>query len=659
MYQRLAFLLFCLGNMTPVFAQNSASKYDHRDLFYPLFNYQPANETRTGSGAPGPRYWQNRADYQITVALNETANTLSGEAEINYTNNSPEPLPFVWLQLDQNAFTTTSRSARTTPISGGRYGNITFEGGYTITSVTVQQGKNKATEADFVITDSRLQIRLTDPVKPNGDGLKIKINYTFKIPSYGSDRMGKLDTKNGIIYEMAQWYPRMCVFDDIEGWNVLPYLGAGEFYLEYGDFEYVVSVPQDFVVVGSGELTNAAEVLTPTQMKRMEEAQKSDKTVIIRSKEEVKNNKINLVNVANKTWRFRCNNARDVAFGMSRAFVWDAAKINLPSGKTALAQSAYTAENAGEDGWGRSTEYVKGCIEFYSKHLMEYPYPVATNVAGTVGGMEYPGIVFCAHNDQKEALWGVTDHEFGHTWFPMIVGSNERKFAWMDEGFNTFINMLSAEAFNNGEYNRERIDNLQDLAPALFRDDADPIMTIPDVIKSSNLGWEAYYKPAIGLKILRESVLGRDRFDYAFKQYIKRWAFKHPTPQDFFRTIEDAAGEDLGWFWKGWFYENYKLDQAVKQVQYVEQNPEKGAIITLENLEKWAMPVVIELEETSGKKTRVEMPVEIWQRGSTWTFKSSTKTALKSVTIDPEFKMPDVNPRNNTWQPLKSNVETN
>ena len=652
MIQRFAFLLVSLFS-TALFAQIPVSKYDHRDLFYPLFNYQPANEARTGSGAPGPRYWQNRADYKIAVALNEATNTLGGEVEINYTNNSPEALPFVWLQLDQNAFTTTSRSAKTTPLNGGRYGNTVFEGGYNIASVTVQQGKNKPVAADFVITDTRMQIRLAEAIKANGDGLKIKINYSFKIPSYGSDRMGKLDTKNGLIYEVAQWYPRLCVFDDIEGWNVLPYLGAGEFYLEYGDFEYAVSVPQDFVVVGSGELTNASEVLTPQQMQRVEEARKSDKTVIIKGKDEVKNSAITLLNVASKTWRFRCNNARDVAFAMSRAFVWDAAKINLPSGKTALAQSVYTAETASNDAWGRSTEYVKGCIEFYSKYLLEYPYPVATNVAGVVGGMEYPGVVFCAHNDQKEALWGVTDHEFGHTWFPMIVGSNERKFAWMDEGFNTFINMLSAEAFNNGEYNRDRIDNLQEFAPSLFRENADPIMTIPDVIKASNLGWEAYYKPAIGLKMLRESVLGKDRFDYAFRQYVKRWAFKHPTPQDFFRSIEDAAGEDLGWFWKGWFYENYQLDLGVKEVQYVEQNPQKGAIITLENLEKWAMPVVVELEETGGKKTRLEMPVEIWQRGGTWVFRANTKTALKSVTLDPDANLPDINPRNNTWRPAK------
>ncbi len=652
MFRQFCFLfLISLAALTQ--AQNAAGKYDPHVLFNPLFNYQPANEFRTGSGTPGPRYWQNRADYKIAATLDEAANTLTGEVEITYTNNSPEALPFVWLQLDQNAFNDNSRSGKTTPLNGGRYGNMGFEGGYTISAVSIQQGKGKFTTADFIIEDTRMQIRLADPVKPTGDILKIKVNYAFKIPTYASDRMGKLDTKNGTIYEIAQWYPRMCVFDDIEGWNVLPYVGAGEFYLNYGDYEYSVTVPWDHIVGGSGELLNASEVMTSEQLKRMEDARKSDKTVMIRSEKEVKDKRSRPKESGMITWKFRCQNARDVAWATSRAFVWDAAKMNLPSGKPALAQSMYAGENGGNDSWGRSTEYVKGCLEFYSKYLMEYPYPVATNVAGIVGGMEYPGIVFCAHNDKKEALWGVTDHEFGHTWFPMIVGNNERKFAWMDEGFNTFINMLSTEAFNDGEYNRDRMDDMQNLAPTLFRDGADPILTVPDVIKTANLGWDAYYKPAIGLKLLREVVLGRDRFDYAFKQYVKRWAFKHPTPFDFFRTIEDAAGEDLGWYWKGWFYENYKLDQGVKEVQYVEQTPSKGSVITIENLEQWAMPTVVELEEAGGKKTRITMPVEIWQRGSTWTFKAATKGPLKSVTIDPDAQLPDINPRNNTWHPVR------
>lgn len=639
------------------FAQEGdKSKYDAHVLFHPLFNFQPGNEYRTGGGAPGPRYWQNRADYKINITLDEANGTLGGDVEITYKNNSPEALEFIWLQLDQNAFNDDSRGGKTTPITGGRFGNTGFEGGNAISFVTIQQGKGKVVNASYLVNDTRMQVRLAEPLKANGEVVKIKIGYSFKIPEYGSDRMGTLQTKNGIIYEVAQWYPRVCVFDDIEGWNTLPYLGAGEFYLEYGDFEYAVTVPWDHLVVGSGELLNPKDVLTKEQINRLDQASKSDQTVMIRTAEEVTSAESRPKDTGMLTWRFRCVETRDIAWATSKAFVWDAARINLPSGKTALAQSVYPAEDGGTNGWGRSTEYVKGSVEFYSNYVYEYSYPVATNVAGIVGGMEYPGIIFCAHGDRGESLWGVTDHEFGHNWFPMIVGSNERKYAWMDEGFNTFINFLSTDAFNNGEYKSNQMDDQHRLAPVLFRKDADPIMTIPDVVQAKNLGFEAYYKPAIGLKMLREQVIGKDRFDYAFRQYVKRWAFKHPTPYDFFRTMEDATGEDLGWFWKGWFFENYKLDQSVKDVVYVEQNPQKGSIITIENLDQWAMPATIEVEEVNGKKTRVELPVEVWQRGSSWTFRAATDQPIRSVRIDPDNQLPDINPANNSWRPVRYTV---
>ncbi len=651
---RLGMLTLCALVSLGTFAQEAAkSSYDPHVLFHPLFNFQPGNEYRTGGGSPGPKYWQNRADYKINVALDEAAATLTGDVEISYKNNSPEALEFIWLQLDQNAFSDSSRGGETTPITGGRFGNVGFEGGNKISDVTVQVGKGKAVTAMYIINDTRMQIRLTEPLKANGEMIKIKIGFSFKIPEYGSDRMGTLQTQNGMIYEIAQWYPRVCVYDDIEGWNVLPYLGAGEFYLEYGDFEYAITVPWDHIVVGSGELMNPGEVLTKEQMNRLDQARKSDATVMIRTAEEVTNPQSRPKQSGTLTWRFRCQQTRDVAWATSKAFVWDAARLNLPSGKTALAQSVYPVEDGGPRGWGRSTEYVKASIEFYSNYVYEYTYPVATNVAGIVGGMEYPGIVFCAHSDRGESLWGVTDHEFGHNWFPMIVGNNERKYAWMDEGFNTFMNFLSTDAFNNGEYKSNQMDDLQRLAPAIFRDDADPIMTIPDVVQTRNLGFEAYYKPAIGLVMLREQVLGKERFDYAFREYVKRWAFKHPTPYDFFRTMEDAAGEDLGWFWRGWFFENYKLDQSVKDVVYVEQNPQKGSLITIENLDQWAMPATIELEEANGKKTRVELPVEVWQRGGTWTFRGNTEQPLRSVRIDPDRKLPDINPGNNAWKPIR------
>ncbi len=637
-----------------LFAQSN-SKYDHYDAFNPFFLSSPGTAYRSGTGAPGPMYWQNKADYKINITLNESDNMLSGETEITYTNNSPDKLPFLWIQLDQNQFNDNSRGGKTTSINGGRFGNTGFDGGYQIKFVSAEKSlkSGKKTSlysiySDHLIDDSRMQIRLSEPLNPS-ESVKIKINYAFKIPNYGSDRMGKQSTNDGIIYEIAQWYPRMAVYDDVEGWNTLPYLGAGEFYLDYGDFEYNITVPASHIVVGSGELLNPEEVLTKEQIKRLNIAKSSDIPVFIRSKEEVNDSKSRPTQNGMLTWKFRCTQARDVAWASSKSFIWDACKINLPSGKPCLAQSVYPKESEGKDAWGRSSEYVKGAIEFYSKYIFEYSYPNAINVAGIVGGMEYPGIIFCDYQSKTESLWGVTDHEFGHNWFPMIVGSNERKYAWMDEGFNTFINMLSTKNFNNGEYNSP--ENMRQITPYLY--DKDPIGTLPDVIQDNNLGFAAYYKPAIGLNLLRDVILGEKRFDYAFKEYVNRWAFKHPTPLDFFRTIEDASGEDLGWFWKGWFLNDWKIDQAIQSVQYIAQDPTKGAVIKIENLEKLPMPVTLEIKEANGKKSRVSLPFEIWQRGNTWNFKFPSTSIIESIVIDPDNKLPDVNIKNNKWVPSK------
>ena len=631
------------------------SKYDHRDAFNPLFNFMPGTAYRSGTGSPGPMYWQNKADYKINIKLDEEANALAGDVEITYKNNSPDKLPFIWLQLDQNQFNSESRGGKTTSITGGRFGNTGFDGGYTVKFVSVEKntqiGKKqslKSIYAEHLIDDTRMQIRLAESILPNEE-VKIKIFYSFKIPQYGSDRMGKQDTQDGTIYEVAQWYPRMAVYDDVEGWNTLPYLGAGEFYLEYGDFEYNVTVPYNHLVVGSGELINPNEVLTAEQIKRINSAKNSDKAVIIRGVDEVNDIKSRPTTEGTLTWKFKCKQARDVAWASSKAFIWDACKINLPSGKTSLAQSVYPKESNGNNAWGRSSEYVKACIEFYSKYVFEYSYPNAVNVAGVVAGMEYPGIVFCDYRDKTESLWGVTDHEFGHNWFPMIVGSNERKYAWMDEGFNTFINSLSTKNFNGGEYYSP--ENIRQMTPYYY--DRDPIVNIPDVIQDNNLGITAYMKPGYGLTMLRELVIGEKRFDYAFKEYVNRWAFKHPTPLDFFRTIEDAAGEDLGWFWKGWYINDWKIDQGVRDVTYIQQDATKGSVITIENLEKMPMPVTLEIKEADGTKKRVALPYEIWQRGSTWSFRHDSKSAIESILIDPDNKLPDVNTRNNQWKPSK------
>lgn len=625
---------------------DSGSRYDQHVLFYPLFYPQNGNEFRSAGGQPGPKYWQNRADYKINAALDTASHTLTGTVVINYTNNSPDDLAFLWLQLDQNIYRKDSRAQATSAVTGGRWANRSYTEGDVLQSVAITKN-GKSSKADYLVNDTRMKINLSNPLKANGGTIQLTINYSFAVPEYGTDRMGRLDTKNGWVYEIAQWYPRMCVYDDVIGWNTLPYLGAGEFYLDYGDIDYTITAPSNLIVVGSGSLENANDVLTKEQLSRLAQARQSDQTVMIRTAEEAANPQPQS-SKANITWHFRCNQTRDVAWAASKAFVWDAARMNLPSGKKALAQSVYPVESAGDSAWGRSTEYVKNAIELYSQEWFEFTYPVATNVAGIVGGMEYPGIVFCAYKSKRGRLWGVTNHEFGHNWFPMIVGSNERKYPWMDEGFNTFINDVDTKVFNNGEYFTPS--NNQRTARSFFNPNSEALMTIPDVTQARNLGVAAYAKPAEALHMLRRYVLGEQRFDEAFRTYINRWAFKHPTPWDFFRTMENVAGEDLSWFWRGWMLNNWKLDQAVKDVKYVDAaDPSKGALITIQNLDSMAMPVVVAVQQDNGTADTVKLPAEIWQRGDTWTFKHNSTSKIKSVVIDPLHDMPDMNPDNNIW----------
>ncbi|RFM29515.1 M1 family metallopeptidase [Deminuibacter soli] len=625
------------------------SKFDQHEAFAPMFYPSYGDEVRAADGTPGPKYWQNRADYKIDATLDDSLHTIDGNVVITYTNNSPQALQFVWLQLDQNIYNQASRGVAATAIGGGRWANRNaFNGGYNIESVTViEDGKEQ--KADFLINDTRMQIKLAKGIKSQGGIIQFKIKYGFTIPEYGTDRTGRLKTKNGWINEVAQWYPRMCVYDNVNGWNTLPYLGQGEFYLEYGDIEYAITAPANHIVVGSGELLNAKEVFTAEQLKKYNEAKESEKTVTLRGVEDV-NNAATRPAKDKLTWRFKCINTRDVAWASSKAFVWDAARINLPGGKKSLAQSVYPVESAGDSAWSRSTEYVKGAIEYYSQYLYPFSYPVATNVAGIVGGMEYPGIVFCGYTAKQGGLWGVTSHEFGHNWFPMIVGSNERKFPWMDEGFNTFINTMADKHFNNGEYQAKNATNRQPYARAFSGDNAESILTVPDVTSPGNLGIVAYFKPGTGLTLLRENILGEGRFDSAFSYYVHQWAFKHPTPWDFFHCIENYSGETLDWFWRGWYINKWKIDQAVTDVAPVDaKDLSKGSIVTIANLEQLPMPAVIEIKEANGKVSRVKLPVEVWQHGSSWKFHVNSTDKVIKATIDPDKTLPDYNKSNNSW----------
>ncbi len=653
----LAIALLCFVNQAYTQQSVVGGNYNYHDTFGPMFYTKSGNEYRSAGGQPGPKYWQNRADYKLAVRLNDQSNEIAGTVVLTYTNNSPDKLPFVWMQLDQNLFKEDSRGHAIIPPGGSRSGarGQKFDGGYKIKSVKIlslEKGKTIEKNAEHFIEDTRMQVYLPNEISSGGGQLRLKIEYSFTSPDYGSDRMGILNTMNGKIFSVAQWYPRMCVYDDVSGWNTIPYIGPSEFYLDYGDYDISITVPANHIVVGSGDLVNPQDVYTPEQQQRWKAAAQSDKTVIIRSAAEVTNPDSRPKGKQELTWNFKLKNARDAAWASSAAFIIDAARMNLPSGKKSMAISAYPIESDGNDAWARSTEYTKASNEFNSKKWLEFPYPAATNVASNAGGMEYPGIVFCGAKSKSGDLWGVTDHEFGHTWFPMIVGSNERLYAWMDEGFNTFINTLASTDFNKGEYRPGKVD-MHALGKVLTNPGFEPVMSSPDNMKENSIGLLAYYKPAIALGILREHILGEERFDRAFKTYIDRWAYKHPTPDDFFRTMENVAGENLNWFWRAWILNNWKLDQGLADLKYVNNDFKQGALITIENLDKMAMPVILEIKTKNGKVNRLKLPVEVWERNARFTFNYPSTEEIISIVSDPDKVFPDSNPANNSWPATK------
>ncbi len=632
-------------------AQPSAT-YDPLKTFAPLILPAPANSLRTGSGTPGPAFWQNRADFNIAAKIDTASHVLSAEETITYTNNSPEALGFLWLQMDQNLY---RRDSRGYAMSGGRRvdPNQSTEG-YMIDAVDVERGGRLVT-ANTAVSDTRMRVDLPVMLKASGGQVKVHVRYHYVIPGLFGGRTAWNTNKSGDIYDLAQWYPRMQVFDDVRGWDTLPYL-ANEFYLEYGSFDYAVTVPADMIVAGSGALTNPQEVLNAEQRARWESAKTSDRTVVIRTPQEVAATPP--ANGATKTWRFHMDNTRDVAFTASRAFVWDAARINLPEGKSAMAQSVYPPESVGQEGWSRSTEYMKDAVERFSKRWYPYPWPNAINVAGPATGMEYPGIVFDGITDKSKTLFFISAHEIGHSWFPMIVGSDERRDAWMDEGFNTFIDVYESDDFANGLYGPKRDGEYapgpetpaEQIAQLLKDNEAPPIVSRADTVREKYRHPVTYFKTAFGLTLLREDILGPERFDPAFRKYIADWAYKHPKPSDFFRAMESAGGEDLSWFWRGYFLNNWTHDLAVTDVTYVDGDPAKGTQITVENRGQLVLPATMRVTYKDGKKRDIRIPVETWMQTGRHVY-TVDGGAILDVTVDPERRLPDADRSNNSFEP--------
>jgi hypothetical protein len=623
-------------------------KYDPRETFAPLDFSVPVNRYRSGSGVPGPDYWQNRADYTINARLDPATHSISGTVRIHYTNNSPDTLDVLWLQLEQNLYKPESRGNLSL---GGRPGSLSvvpkgFTEGMVLDDMRVTVGGRTAM-VNPLVSDTRAQLRLPAPLPPASQA-EVDISYHYTVPKepWGG-RTGWMDSKNGPIYSIAQWYPRMAVYDDLHGWDTLPYLQQ-EFYLEYGDFDYSVTVPANYIVAGSGELANAGEVLPPAQLARLAQARQSDKTVMIRAASETFGSAS-----GTRTWRFTMHDSRDVAFAASPAFNWDAARMNLPGGRTGLAESVYPVEATN---WDRSTEYLKDAVERFSAKWYPFPWPVAVNVAGPAAGMEYPALAFDPIDASPKSLFGVTAHEIGHSWFPMTVGFNERRHAWMDEGINTFIDVYESGEFNHGEFAPKRDseyapggDNpVDEILPILADPDAPPIMSRADTIPEKYRHPVTYFKTALGMVLLREQILGPDRFDPAFRRFIASWAFKHPTPADFFRAMDSEAGEELSWFWRGWFYNNWQLDLAVTGIAAFPKDAAfPGSTVTVASLDKMVMPVTLRVTFADGTKRDIRLPAETWVRQASTEVPVVSGSPVVRAELDPGHKLPDKDRSNN------------
>lgn len=544
------------------------------------------NVYRTASGAPGHEYYQQKADYVINVQLDEKNHVITGDETITYTNNSPDVLNYLWIQLDQNVRAKNSASQLTT--SGSMYDNMSFwslkrmqdkmnfDGGFKLELITDINGN----DLPFTVNETMMRIEPLKPLK-KGQSFSFKIKYSYNI----NDRM-KIGGRSGYeyfedegnaIYTIAQFFPRMAVYNEVEGWQNKQFLGRGEFTLPFGDYKVNITVPADHIVSATGELKNASSVLSKTQIKRWEKAKNNYKepVIIVTQDEATENEKEKSESL--KTWRFEAKNVRDFGWASSRKFIWDAMAVDI-AGKRVMAYSYYPKE--GNPLWEKySTRAVAQTLKTYSKYTIDYIYPQATSVHAKSIGMEYPMICFNFGRPEKDGTYskrtkygmiGVIIHEVGHNFFPMIINSDERQWTWMDEGLNTFVQYLTEQEFErNYPSRRGPAQNIVDYMKG-DKSGIVPIMTNSESILQ--FGNNAYGKPATALNILRETIMGRELFDYAFKTYSERWAFKHPTPADFFRTMEDASAVDLDWFWRGWFYTTDHVDISLDQVNWFKIN---------------------------------------------------------------------------------------
>ncbi|NHK28307.1 M1 family metallopeptidase [Parvularcula flava] len=599
------------------------------------------NVYRAATGEPGPQYWQQKVDYVIDVTLDTENKRILGEEEITYTNNSPHALKWIWVQMDQNRFTdgSVARESETSSTAGQRWDpsgdgdTLSFSAlarqqalsdrdfGFKIQSITARNGS----DLDYSIVDTHMRVDLPRPLAP-GQSTEFTIEWQHEIIQEtivggrgGYEHFEETDTYQ---YALAQWYPRVAVFSDYEGWHTKNFLGRGEFPLEFGDFDVSITVPSDHIVSATGVLQNPGQVLTATQRDRLEEARTADIPVFIVTPEEAKANEAEEASDT-KTWRFSADNVRDFSFASSNKYIWDAQGYTQEGGPDVMAMSFYP--NEAEPIWSMySTDAVIHTMEVYSRFSFPYPYPTAQSVnAWESGGMEYPMITFNGYRPTKDeksgeitysrrtkyGLIGVIIHEIGHIYFPMVVNSDERQWTWMDEGLNSFLDYVAAiEWEENYPAYGDNTNVLDYITGYMTSEDQVPIMTQSDSVL--NLGPNAYSKPTAALIVMRETVMGRELFDFALREYSQRWKFKRPTPYDFFRTMEEASGVDLDWFWRGWYYSTDHVDIAIKSVreyQISSQEPEvEFALDRIEAGENEPEPLIQRRNREEGMETYVE-----------------------------------------------------
>jgi hypothetical protein len=608
------------------------------------------NAFRSASGMPGPLYWQQRADYDIRASLDTATHTIRGEETLTYTNNSPDTLRYLWLQLDMNIGAPDGRMAPLAPPTARQEPG--FRAGATIERLnSVRTGARPGTPVtrtplSYRVNSTMMRVDLDRPLPPKG-AVRLDIAWHHQVPRQGRTgrtRQGAL----GWLYQVAQWYPRMAVYDDVRGWNTDQYIGSGEFYLEYGNFDVAITAPAAYTVTATGTLRNPAEVLPALLRARLAAAAHSDTIVRIIRPEDVGTEALLPPRAgATRTWRWHADNVRDFAWATAPNYLWDASSWN-----GILMQAFYPPDKA--DIWRTAADMTRHSVMFHSRWF-PYPYPSAVSAQGPVGGMEYPMMTFDDAEDEQELYYTIA-HEQGHEWYPMIVGSQERLYPWMDEGFNTFIDWFSFR--DRYPADTARIQSLEFGAMRAWQQflahgfPEEPIMVPQDRSPNGLMsGWNAYGRPAVGLHFLREQVVDSTAFDAAFAEYTRRWAYRHPTPADFFRSMNDGLGEDLSWFWRSWFFRTDHLDQAIDSVRITQVNGQASVRVFLSSRREMVAPVELSISTADGASRSVKLPVETWLRGNNtvWLLRTPADARPVQIEIDARGVYPDVDRSNNRW----------